>query len=71
MFDPSTMTWTCHLCGVTRPDNKIGVVTHDRSAENGLPVGMLLENVRYCNDNAGCIEKSKTYNGFKADVPGD
>lgn len=54
------MTWKCHVCGRERPDEKISVFTRDRSVEYGLPVGTMLENVRYCNDSLTCSAKVTT-----------
>lgn len=48
------MNWKCHICGDTRPDEKISVHKHDRSAEHGMPAGTWTENVRYCNDRPAC-----------------
>ena len=48
------LTWECHVCGKTRPDDKISVISTDRSIENKLPPGTCHENVRYCNDNPEC-----------------
>jgi len=56
-----TNEWTCHICGDSRRDSNISVRTHDKSEEYGLPSGTFSENIRYCNDNHDCIEKSKTY----------
>lgn len=44
-------TWTCHVCGDERPDDKIGV--HKRTKKMG-PVEFQ-ENVRYCNDRDSCV----------------
>jgi len=51
------LTWTCHICGKERPDNKISVRT------TPLECGFvrITQNVRYCNDNTECIEESKTF----------
>lgn len=50
------MTWECHVCGDTRPDDKISVFTKDLSKERGLPEGTFKQNIRYCNDRKSCIE---------------
>jgi hypothetical protein len=48
--------WTCHVCGKSRPDNKISV--HSTTIiKNDIPI---TQNVRYCNDNPDCIEGAKT-----------
>jgi hypothetical protein len=50
------LTWTCHVCGKVRPDDKISVyhriITHD--------IIDITENIRYCNDNPDCVEGAKT-----------
>ena len=53
------MTWTCHICGKERPDDKISVRSKDTSAKFNLPVGSMKQNVRYCNDNLRCEERSR------------
>ena len=54
------ITWTCHVCGEERPDDKISVFKRDISAENNLPPGCATENIRYCNDRSACSERAKT-----------
>lgn len=56
-----TLSWICHICGKDRPDNKIEVRSIDVSDQYKLPKGTMKNNVRYCNDNPDCIEKSKTF----------
>jgi len=51
------LTWTCHVCGRERPDERISV--ESRQVMRGTVV--FTENVRYCNDRAECIEKAKVY----------
>ena len=48
-------TWTCHVCGRERPDERISVFKSDRSAAFGLPPGSVGQNVRYCNDRVTCL----------------
>lgn len=67
---PFPNTWTCHVCGDERPDEKISVQKNDRSAEYGLPAGSMVENVRYCNDRASCREGAKTFS-FSAPRKGE
>ena len=56
------VTWTCHVCGKRRPDRKISV----RSTAMTFPGGMSAQqNVRYCNDDPVCAEKSKTFSFFE------
>jgi hypothetical protein len=54
------ISWTCHICGQERPDDKILVYTTDLSAEFGLQYGTLRQNVRYCEDNPACILGAQT-----------
>lgn len=59
------ITWTCHICGVERPDAKISVHTTDKSADLGMPPGSVRQNVRYCNDDTECREKAQTHSLFE------
>jgi hypothetical protein len=43
-------TWTCHVCGKERSDDRISVYTSVRYIGN-IPVN---QNVRYCNDDPAC-----------------
>jgi len=54
-------SWTCHICGRIRPDEFIGVLRTDVSAEWGLPPGTVRQNVRYCKDTPACVEGAKTF----------
>ena len=56
------LSWTCHVCKETRPDDKISVKTSP-IVVNGVEIGQ--QNVRYCNDRQECIEKSKTFSFLK------
>lgn len=48
--------WTCHICGLWRPNDRISVrVNVAELAGIEYP-----NNVRYCNDSEDCIEKSKS-----------
>jgi hypothetical protein len=49
----SGLTWTCHVCGRERPDDRISVhhVTIDNGKNDGIPI---TANVRYCNDRQSC-----------------
>ena len=53
------ITWTCHICGEERPDNKISVISTDLSAEWGFPAGTVAQNVRYWNDRELCRAGAK------------
>ncbi len=56
------LTWTCHICGVTRPDAKISVHAVPLIV-NGQVMGD--QNVRYCNDNPECQKKAQDYKFVK------
>jgi hypothetical protein len=49
-------TWTCHVCGDTRPDARISVYSTTRSLGHGI---VTKQNVRYCNDRPSCAEGAK------------
>lgn len=51
------LTWKCHICGETRPDDKISVLTKEKCC--------LQQNIRYCNDKQGCIDGAKDFSFFK------
>jgi len=53
-------TWTCHVCGKERPDDKISVYSQT-TMEHGVEIQ---QNVRYCNDNPKCVEGAKTIRWF-------
>ena len=57
------LTWTCHICGRERPDNKISVLSKALQLNNGRICGQ--QNIRYCNDNPDCAEKAKEFSFFK------
>lgn len=45
------LTWSCHVCGTVRPDDRIDV--HQR--RHMWPGGVIVtENIRYCNDKREC-----------------
>lgn len=48
-------TWTCHVCGNERPDDKISVYSTDVA----LGPVKARQNVRYCNDRPECVEGAK------------
>jgi hypothetical protein len=52
------VTWTCHVCGRTRPDNKISVYSKTVTKVD-VPI---TQNIRYCNDNPDCIEGAPKIN---------
>jgi hypothetical protein len=57
------LTWTCHVCGKERPDDKISVYSSEK--EVGDTGVKMTQNVRYCNDNPDCIEKAPTIDFLK------
>lgn len=59
------ITWTCHICGRERPDDRISVYKTDVGVKRGLPPGIMTMNVRYCNDDEDCIAKVKDFSFFK------
>lgn len=62
--DLSDLTWTCHICGEERPDDKISVKTKPL-IKNGHQLGE--QNIRYCNDKEKCIKDVETFTFFKED----
>lgn len=58
------MTWTCHVCGKVRPDERISVHS-TTTTYHGIT---MQQNVRYCNDNPGCVEGAKKVTFLKADA---
>ena len=56
------LTWTCHVCGAERPDERISVY----SSNTTLPSGVTMtQNVRYCNDRPACIEGARDVSWFE------
>lgn len=55
---PAAGSWTCHICGDERPDERISVRQHITNADGGFTV---TQNVRYCNDRTHCIVESINY----------
>lgn len=48
-FEPTT--WTCHVCGDERPDDKIAVHSEGGGSEYVAEISV---HVRYCNDRPNC-----------------
>ena len=46
-------TWTCHICGKERPDEKISVLTYPLKDFVGAEC-----NVRYCNNTGTCYARA-------------
>jgi len=53
VFDPQTLTWTCHVCREERPDAQISVLSTPVEFPNGV---VATQNVRYCNDRPACVK---------------
>ena len=53
------LTWTCHVCGDERPDERISVHKEKRHLRNGIRV---TQNVRYCNDRSSCLHGAPDVN---------
>lgn len=51
-----TLTWTCHVCGKERPDERISVYSRQKTLPGGV---VMTENVRYCNDSPDCEAKAR------------
>jgi hypothetical protein len=72
MIDPTINvhvgdTWTCHVCGRTRPDPLISV--RKFVVASTKPGGMTIQvNVRYCNDTPACYEGTDEVQFLKAAV---
>lgn len=62
------LTWTCHICGDTKPDDKISVFSKPLIID-GVDTGGQ-QNIRYCNDNQQCIDGAKDFSFFKEESIG-
>jgi len=58
------LTWTCHVCGKERPDDKISVYTRHRTLPGGVQMS---ENIRHCNDKDECIIGAREVHFVKED----
>lgn len=47
------LTWRCDICRRERPDEQISVHKVDIGPKDQL--GIVIRNVKYCNDNHDCI----------------
>ena len=54
LMNLDALTWTCHVCGRTRPDAAISVYQTERMV-NGV---LITQNVRYCNDDPECTRRA-------------
>lgn len=57
-----SFTWKCHICGDTRPDEKISVLVKPLIL-NGKQVGD--QNIRYCNDRVSCLRGAEKFSFIK------
>ena len=60
------LTWECHICGETRPDDKISVMSKPL-VSNGKVFPGGTENIRYCNDKQSCIDAAPGFSFFGKD----
>ncbi len=58
------LTWRCHVCGDTRPDDRISV--YSRTVRLGTVE--MKENVRYCNDRPACVAGAPLIRWIKEDA---
>lgn len=63
-MDLTRLTWTCHICGEERPDDKISVLSKPLVINGQVAPGGQ-QNIRYCNDRPACIEGAKEFSFFK------
>ena len=52
------LTWTCHVCGDERPDDKISVASATFPIGRGIDASGTV-NRRYCNDRPACAAKAR------------
>ncbi len=60
------ITWRCHICGETRPNDKISVVTLDATSPS-MVKGTVSVNTRYCNDSRDCVLNAQRMAQQRAD----
>lgn len=60
--------WSCHVCGATRPDAEVGVISRERTLQprgalEGVPgLGIpMKENLRYCLVTDACREAAEAW----------
>lgn len=58
-------TWSCHVCGRDRPDEKISVAVKEVSKMFGFPEGTIKQNIRFCNDVPRCKEIAESARSFR------
>ena len=54
----NNLHWKCAICESMREDEFISVRRFDISARCKLEWGAAIENIKYCNDNADCVNVS-------------
>lgn len=63
------LTWTCHICGDTRPDEKISVLSKPLIV-GGVRMFGGYQNIRHCNDRQKCIDGAKDFSFYKEEIAG-
>lgn len=56
------VTWTCHVCGDERSDERISVLSKPGLIAGRFP---FQQNVRYCNDNPTCVRGAVNVDFFQ------
>lgn len=56
------LEWPCHVCGATRPDAEIGVVSRRRDLIPGVP---MQENLRFCRVTDSCVRAAEAWRTFE------
>lgn len=59
------LTWSCHVCGDVRPDERISVYKRETVTRTGVRV---IENVRFCNDRPACVEGAPSVRFLPGDL---
>lgn len=67
-LDPSTLSWTCMVCGDSRPDAVIGVEQHP-VWNRGEVIPGAVYNLRHCTDRPGCVTAAKTHGPLRIGEP--
>jgi hypothetical protein len=59
MIDFENLTWKCDICRRERPDAQISV--HKVDIGPADQPGIVIRNVKYCNDNPACKEGAENW----------
>lgn len=59
MIDFTSLTWKCDICHRERPDAQISV--HKVDIGPAEKPGVVIRNVKYCNDNPACKEGAENW----------